>query len=287
LITDFDTYFAQFPALDRERDFEDFWEQSIRSLRDIPIDANIEQEKKKTKPGFIGYSVSFKGLNRSRTSGKLLIPEKAQKPRLILVFNDYFRKNQYLNYVLDHSVGYFFLTLKGHETLNFDQTEEERKTPGYMVDNILDIKSYYVREVFLDAYRSIDMLRLRNFIDMSSIGIIGKGFGGAMALFSASRSGRVELMDSQTRVGAAPNIHTTMVTASEVYGSAAVGVIMTGMGSDGANGMEKIKNGEGATVAQDEETCLVFGMPKVAIEKGCVDWVVALEMIPDKVMELL
>ncbi len=194
MITDFDTYFAQFPALDRERDFEDFWEQSIRSLRDIPIDANIEQEKKKTKPGFTGYSVSFKGLNRSRTTGTLLIPEKAQKPRLILVFNDYFRKNQYLNYDLDHSVGYFFLTLKGHEALNFDQAEEERKTPGYMVDNILDIKSYYVREVFLDAYRSIDMLRLRNFIDMSSIGIIGKGFGGAMALFAASRSGRVKAL---------------------------------------------------------------------------------------------
>jgi two-component system chemotaxis response regulator CheB len=100
-------------------------------------------------------------------------------------------------------------------------------------------------------------------------------------------SGRVELMDSQYRVGASPHIDTTMVTAAEVYGSAAVGVIMTGMGSDGANGMEKIKKSKGATIAQDEETCLVFGMPRVAIERGCVDWVVSLEMIPEKVMDLL
>lgn len=99
--------------------------------------------------------------------------------------------------------------------------------------------------------------------------------------------GRVGLMDSQNRAGASPRIDTTMITAAEVYGPMAVGVIMTGMGSDGARGMEKIKKSKGATIAQDEESSLVFGMPKVAIEKGCVDWVVSLEMIPEKVMELL
>ncbi len=100
-------------------------------------------------------------------------------------------------------------------------------------------------------------------------------------------SGRIELIDSQNRMGASPRIDATMVTAAEVYGADAVGVIMTGMGSDGASGMEKIKKNKGSTVAQNEETCLVFGMPKVAIGRGCIDWVVALEMIPDKVMELL
>jgi len=100
-------------------------------------------------------------------------------------------------------------------------------------------------------------------------------------------SSRVELIDSQNRVGASPRIDSTMVTAAEIYGADAVGVIMTGMGGDGASGMEKIKRSKGSTIAQNEETCLVFGMPKVAIERGCVDHVVALEMIPDKVMELL
>lgn len=99
--------------------------------------------------------------------------------------------------------------------------------------------------------------------------------------------GRVELMDSQNRAGASPRIDTTMITAAEVYDSSSIGVIMTGMGSDGAKGMEKIKKNKGETIAQDEESSLVFGMPKVAIERGCVDWVVPLEMIPDKVMELL
>jgi two-component system chemotaxis response regulator CheB len=100
-------------------------------------------------------------------------------------------------------------------------------------------------------------------------------------------SGRIELIESQNRVGASPRIDATMVTAAEVYGAESVGVIMTGMGSDGASGMEKIKKSKGGTIAQDEETCLVYGMPKVAIERGCIDWVVSLDMIPDKVMELL
>jgi two-component system chemotaxis response regulator CheB len=98
---------------------------------------------------------------------------------------------------------------------------------------------------------------------------------------------RVELMESMNRGGATPRIDTTMITAAETYGEDAIGVIMTGMGSDGAKGMERIKKGKGSTIAQDEDSCLVFGMPKVAIERGCVDWVMPLEKIPGKILELL
>lgn len=99
--------------------------------------------------------------------------------------------------------------------------------------------------------------------------------------------GKVQLMDSQNRAGASPHIDTTMITAAESYGADTVGVILTGMGSDGARGMEKIKRGKGATIAQDEDSCLVFGMPKAAIDRGCIDYVVSLEEIPEKVLELL
>lgn len=100
-------------------------------------------------------------------------------------------------------------------------------------------------------------------------------------------AGRIELMNSQNRVGATPRIDITMITAAEAYGDAAIGVIMTGMGSDGAQGMEMIKKNKGATIAQNEETCLVYGMPKVAIERGLIDTVVPLSKIPDAVLELL
>ena len=194
MINDFDSYFSQLPPFDREKDFESFWDRSIRELRDIPMEASVEPNKRKIRPGFNHFDVGFKGLNKSRTRGKLLVPEKADKPRVVLVFHDYFRENHYLKYELDNSVAYFFLELKGHDMLKYDETAEERKTPGYMVDNILDIENYYVRQVYLDAYRSIDMLRLRNFLDCSSVGIIGKGFGAAMALFAAYHSGRVKAL---------------------------------------------------------------------------------------------
>lgn len=100
-------------------------------------------------------------------------------------------------------------------------------------------------------------------------------------------AGCIELMNSQNRVGATPRIDTTMITAAETYGREAIGVIMTGMGSDGAQGMEIIKKNGGGTVAQDEESCLVYGMPKVAIERGLVDRVVPLEKIPETVLQLL
>jgi two-component system chemotaxis response regulator CheB len=117
--------------------------------------------------------------------------------------------------------------------------------------------------------------------------LVAPGGKDLVVISDDSGSGRIELIESQNRVGASPRIDATMVTAAEVYGAESVGVIMTGMGSDGASGMEKIKKSKGGTIAQDEETCLVYGMPKVAIERGCIDWVVSLDMIPDKVMELL
>lgn len=113
--------------------------------------------------------------------------------------------------------------------------------------------------------------------------------GGMDLIVSRDEDGpaRAQLMRAQNRVGASPHIDTTMITAAEVYGKNAVGVIMTGMGADGALGIEKIKKSEGNTIAQDESSCLVFGMPRVAIERGYVDWVVSLEKIPEKVLQLL
>jgi len=72
------------------------------------------------------------------------------------------------------------------------------------------------------------------------------------------------------------------------YGGAnAVGVILTGMGKDGAQGMLKMKEAGAQTIAQDEKTCVVFGMPKEAIAAGGVDKIVPLLDIPAEVMKML
>ena len=63
-----------------------------------------------------------------------------------------------------------------------------------------------------------------------------------------------------------------------------MGVIMTGMGDDGARGMLEMHDAGGFTVAQDEATSIVFGMPKEAIARGGVDRVVSLEQIAKEIL---
>jgi two-component system chemotaxis response regulator CheB len=69
-------------------------------------------------------------------------------------------------------------------------------------------------------------------------------------------------------------------------GAKAVGVIMTGMGDDGAQGLGEMKEAGAATIAQDEASCIVFGMPKEAISRGAVSLVVPLDRIANAALNL-
>lgn len=84
-----------------------------------------------------------------------------------------------------------------------------------------------------------------------------------------------------------PSCDTLLASAADVYGASCVGVILTGMGSDGVAGMEKIRAAGGVTIAQDEKSCVVFGMPKAAIEKGCIDLVLSLDKIAAELVKRL
>ena len=70
-------------------------------------------------------------------------------------------------------------------------------------------------------------------------------------------------------------------------GKNAVGVILTGMGADGAKGLLEMKQAGAPTIAQDEASCVVFGMPKTAIQLGAADEVIALDNIPSRIIELV
>lgn len=83
-----------------------------------------------------------------------------------------------------------------------------------------------------------------------------------------------------------PSVDVLFRSAARYAGKNAVGVIMTGMGDDGAKGMLEMKEAGAATIAQDEASCVVFGMPKVAIELGGVDKVVPLSKIAQTVASL-
>jgi two-component system chemotaxis response regulator CheB len=75
-------------------------------------------------------------------------------------------------------------------------------------------------------------------------------------------------------------------SAAHHYGKAVVSVVLTGMGSDGAEGTRYIRNAGGITIAQDEVSSMIYGMPRAAVETGCVDIVLPLDTIPTKLTVL-
>ena len=97
----------------------------------------------------------------------------------------------------------------------------------------------------------------------------------------------VKFSDEEKVSGHKPSVNVLFDSVATSASSNAIGVILTGMGNDGANGMKKLHDSGAKTIAQDEKTSVVFGMPKVAIEKGGIDFVLPLDDIPKKLIALL
>jgi len=84
-----------------------------------------------------------------------------------------------------------------------------------------------------------------------------------------------------------PAVDVLFRSAAKYAGPNSVGVILTGMGKDGAAGMLEMKQAGSHTIAQDEATCVVFGMPKEAIARGGADEIVPLPAIAERVLALV
>src|SRR5947199_10216430 len=90
--------------------------------------------------------------------------------------------------------------------------------------------------------------------------------------------GDIVVLGDEARVnGHRPSADVLLRSVAEEFKSQAVGVLMTGMGDDGAEGLGSVKKEGGMTIAQSEESCVVYGMPKAAIERGYAIRVVGLD----------
>lgn len=83
----------------------------------------------------------------------------------------------------------------------------------------------------------------------------------------------------------APSIDRMMCSAAEIFGHQVYGIILTGMGNDGKNGMKMIKEKGGTTLAESEETAVVYGMPREAVQAGVVDKSLPLDKIVDEILK--
>ena len=99
---------------------------------------------------------------------------------------------------------------------------------------------------------------------------------------SLKRSGAqyfVEVSDGPLVSRHRPSVDVLFRSVAKHAGTNSVGIIMTGMGDDGANGLKEMHDLGSFTIAQNEESCVVFGMPKEAIKKNAVDKIVSLEEV--------
>lgn len=94
-----------------------------------------------------------------------------------------------------------------------------------------------------------------------------------------SVGGRITLSVGTAADTLAPSVTKLMTSVARVYGTGALGIILTGMGADGLEGMRAIRNARGQTVVQNEQTSVVYGMGRVVAEQGLADKVISLDQI--------
>lgn len=97
------------------------------------------------------------------------------------------------------------------------------------------------------------------------------------------QKGIISLTAGPPEEGQRPSANVLLRSVAKTYGRSAMGVILTGMGNDGAAGILEMKRSGAKTVAQNEESCVVFGMPKVAIEMGAIEKVLAIDGIAEEI----
>jgi len=108
-----------------------------------------------------------------------------------------------------------------------------------------------------------------------------------MVLKRSGASYYVEIKDGELVYHQRPSVEVLFSSVARYAGANAIGIILTGMGKDGAHGLLEMKTAGAYTIAQDEKSCVVYGMPKEAVAIGAAMKVVPLEKIPQVLLELL
>ncbi|MDH3937990.1 MAG: chemotaxis response regulator protein-glutamate methylesterase [candidate division Zixibacteria bacterium] len=108
--------------------------------------------------------------------------------------------------------------------------------------------------------------------------------GRQMTIKRSTRGANVHVGDQPTSALYKPCVDVMMNSVVNAYGSSTMGVILTGMGSNGVAGLKNVKSKGGVVLAQNEETCVVYGMPRAAVEAGVTDHIVPIEIVADEIM---
>jgi two-component system chemotaxis response regulator CheB len=110
--------------------------------------------------------------------------------------------------------------------------------------------------------------------------------GNHVTVSSVPQGNRLSLSQKEAGDRYVPSIDKTMLSAAAIYGKGVLGIILTGMGNDGAEGIKKIKEAGGITLAESEETAVVYGMPRVPVQLGVIDKIVPINQMADQLIRI-
>jgi two-component system chemotaxis response regulator CheB len=97
----------------------------------------------------------------------------------------------------------------------------------------------------------------------------------------------VKLNQNPREQGVRPCANILFKSLVPIYGSNIISAVLTGMGADGADGVEEIKKAGGKAIAEDEKSCVVYGMPKAVVQRGLADSIVSLEKVSSEIVRML
>lgn len=116
--------------------------------------------------------------------------------------------------------------------------------------------------------------------------ILAKG-GLHMEVAGTKDAPRIKLSDAPPQMGVRPCADVMMASAARIFGDKTVGVVLTGMGSDGTKGCRSIKEHGGYVIAEDKTSCIIYGMPKSVVDAGLADKISPLSSIVDSMEQLV
>ncbi|MDH5716583.1 MAG: acetylxylan esterase [Spirochaetia bacterium] len=193
----FDECFSTYSTLtEKPKKWKSFWENELNALKEIPFEIKRGEEGELKNINAKYININFQSYNKYNIYSKLIIPKKVDlknsKSSVIVLFPDYFKNINFYEDLLKEEFAYFIIRLRGHE--NYidlrkpvsDSDQSVIKSYGFFSENLLHIKNYYMKNLYLDAYRALEVIRLQKEIDTSKIAIWGTGIGAAMAVFVSS-----------------------------------------------------------------------------------------------------
>ncbi|WP_210397259.1 protein-glutamate methylesterase/protein-glutamine glutaminase [Motiliproteus sediminis] len=168
----------------------------------------------------------------------------------------------------------------GTQALEAVLTKLPRVTPGIVIVQHMPEKFTEAFAQRLDSLCEINVREARNQDRvLPGQALIAPG-GKHMLVKRNGAQFHVEVVDGPLVNRHRPSVDVLFRSVAKCAGPSALGIIMTGMGDDGARGLLEMRHAGGQTLGQDEQSCVVFGMPKEAIKLGAVEKTVSLEGIP-------